>query len=119
MAAGSVDHGNDAVLWHQLINDSDRKMTKRRAIRCLERMQILSGMNHLSDPAKTQSNALRDGASVTRIVTEHKAGEIAAALHEEMHWTARATEEVWHGLRRVKACRAYDLTRWCWLGRRA
>jgi hypothetical protein len=36
-------------------------MTKRRAIRCLERMQSLSGMNHLPDPAKAQLNALRDG----------------------------------------------------------
>ncbi len=36
MAAGSVDHTNDTVLWHQLINDTNRKMTKRRAIRFLE-----------------------------------------------------------------------------------
>lgn len=100
MAAGSVDHGNDPALWHQLINDTDRKMTKRRAIRCLERMQSLSGMSHLPDPAKAQLNALRDGVSVTRILTEHKADEIAAALHEEMPWMAPATEEVWHGLRR-------------------
>lgn len=100
MAAGSVDHGNDPVLWHQLINDKDRTMTKRRAIRFLERMQSLSGMNHLPDAAKTQLNALRDGISVTNIHTEHKADEIAAALHEEMPWMAPATEEVWHGLRR-------------------
>jgi len=28
MAEGSVDHSNDPVLWHQLINDTDRKMNK-------------------------------------------------------------------------------------------
>ncbi len=69
-------------------------------IRFLERMQSLSGMNHLPDAAKTQLNALRDGVSVTHIHTEDKADEIAAALHEEMPWMAPATEEVWHGLRR-------------------
>lgn len=94
-------------------------MTKRRAIRCLERMQSLSGMNHLPGPAKAQLNALRDGVSVTRILTEHNTDEIAAALHAEMPWMAPATDEVWHGLRRsaVRACRAYDLTRSCWWDR--
>ena len=100
MAEGSVDHEDDSSLWYQLINDADRKMTKRRAIRFLERLQSLSGMSHLPDPAKTQLNALRDGVTVTQIQTEHKADEIAAALHEEMPWMAPATEEVWHGLRR-------------------
>ena len=100
IVAGSEDRGNDPALWYQLINDDDRKMTKRRAIRFLERVQSLSGMNHLTDAAKTQLNALRDGVSVTHIHTEHKADEIAAALHAEMPWMAPATEEVWHGLRR-------------------
>ena len=45
-------------------------------------------------------DAFRDGVSVTQIQTEHKADEIAAALHEEMPWMAPATEEVWLGLRR-------------------
>ena len=36
---------------------------------------------------------------MSRIETEHEADEIAAALHAEMPWMARATEEVWHGLR--------------------
>ena len=67
------------MIWYQLINDDDREMIKRRAIRFLERVQSLSGMGHLPDPAKTQLNALRDGVSVTHIHTEHKADEIAAA----------------------------------------
>lgn len=100
VAAGSEDRGDDLALWYQLINDDDRDMIKRRAIRFLERLQSLSGMGHLPDPAKTQLNALRDGVSVTHIHTEHKADEIAAALHAEMPWMAPATEEVWHGLRR-------------------
>ncbi|EET46396.1 AAA family ATPase [Thalassobium sp. R2A62] len=100
VAAGNEDRGDDPTLWYQLINDDDREMTKRRAIRFLERVQSLSGMGHLPDPAKTQLNALRDGVSVTHIHTEHKADEIAAALHAEMPWMAPATEEVWHGLRR-------------------
>ncbi len=39
------------------------------------------------------------GLPVARIVTEHEADEIAAALHAEMPWMALATEAVWHGLR--------------------
>ncbi|MEP1539178.1 MAG: AAA family ATPase [Paracoccaceae bacterium] len=100
VAAGSEDRGDDLTVWYQLINDDDRDMIKRRAIRFLERLQSLSGMGHLPDPAKTQLNALRDGVSVTHIHTEHKADEIAAALHAEMPWMGPATEEVWHGLRR-------------------
>lgn len=42
-------------------------MTKRRAAPFLEKVQSLSGMNHLTDAAKTQLNALRDGVSVTHI----------------------------------------------------
>ncbi|MEP4196947.1 MAG: hypothetical protein ABJL99_15070 [Aliishimia sp.] len=63
-AAGNKDCGDDPALWHQLINDDDRKMTKRRAIRFLERVQSSSGLSHLPDAAKTQLHALRDGVSV-------------------------------------------------------
>lgn len=75
-------------------------LLSKTPIRFLERMQSLSGMSHLPDPAKTQLNALRIGVTVTHIPTEDKADEIAAALHEEMPWMAPATEEVWHGVRR-------------------
>ncbi|SHF29770.1 hypothetical protein SAMN05444279_1261 [Ruegeria intermedia] len=56
-------------------------------------------MYHLSEETRARLTPLRGGLPVTRIVTEHEADEIAAALHAEMPWMARATEEVWHGLR--------------------
>ena len=49
IAAGNEDRGDHPALWYQLINDDDRDMIKRRAIRFLERVQSLSGMNHLPD----------------------------------------------------------------------
>jgi hypothetical protein len=48
----------------------------------------LPRMREVDDRLK---EALRDGVSVTRILTEHKADEIAAALHAEMPWMAPAT----------------------------
>ncbi|MEP1610284.1 MAG: hypothetical protein ABJL72_00005 [Roseobacter sp.] len=36
VAAGNEDRGDDPAQWYQLIDDDDREMTKRRAIRFLE-----------------------------------------------------------------------------------
>ena len=43
---------------------------------------------------------LKDSARLIRILSEHRAAEIAAALHGEMPWMAPATETVWHAMRR-------------------
>ncbi|QOL80854.1 P-loop NTPase family protein [Pseudooceanicola spongiae] len=46
---------------------------------------------------------LRDGQPIARIMTEHEADEIAAALQEEMPWMAQAKDVFSHGLR-ASAC---------------
>ncbi|WP_039019771.1 AAA family ATPase [Halocynthiibacter namhaensis] len=85
--------------WRELIERSDRLKIERRAMLYLERLTNKSGMSHLTSENKARLTPLRGGLPVSRIETEHEADEIAAALHAEMPWMARATEEVWHGLR--------------------
>ncbi len=85
--------------WRELIEKPDRLKIERRALRYLELLGNKSGMAHLNSDAKAKLAPLRGGLPVSRIETEHEADGIAAALHAEMPWMARATEEVWHGLR--------------------
>ncbi|WP_171229227.1 AAA family ATPase [Ruegeria sp. HKCCA4008] len=96
--AGKISE-DDLVNPYTLVEDQDRARIKRRAARYVERVQSSTGLYHLSEEARARLTPLRGGLPVTRIVTEHEADEIAAALHAEMPWMARATEEVWHGLR--------------------
>lgn len=41
-----------------------------------------------------------EGIAIVAIPSDHRADEIAAALHADFPWLGRATEVVWHGLRR-------------------
>lgn len=89
----------DRVYPYDLVGDADMGRIRRRAVWFLERKQLSTGMHHLSDENRVRLTSLRGGLPVARIVTEHEADEIAAALHAEMPWMALATEAVWHGLR--------------------
>ncbi len=42
---------------------------------------------------------LRNGCVPIELETEHRADEIASALHTEMPWMAPATERVWQDMR--------------------
>ncbi|SNR48408.1 AAA family ATPase [Puniceibacterium sediminis] len=84
---------------YDLITDVDTIRIKRRAMRYLERLHNSTGTQHLPQRDEALLTPLRGGLPVARIVTEHEADEIAAALHAEMPWMAPATEVVWHGLR--------------------
>lgn len=84
---------------YDLITDADTARIRRRAIRYLERLHASTGTQHLPERDAALLTPLRDGLRVARIVTEHEADEIAAALYAEMPWMAPATEVVWHGLR--------------------
>lgn len=86
---------DDAVARHELLDDNDRSNIKRY----VERVEASSGMQHLSAENRVRLGPLQGGLPIARVETEHEADEIASALHTEMPWMARATEEVWHGLR--------------------
>ncbi|GAA4227501.1 hypothetical protein GGQ68_004363 [Sagittula marina] len=84
---------------YDLITDADTARIRRRAMRYLERLHSSTGIQHLQERDAALLTPLRGGLPIARIVTEHEADEIAAALHAEMPWMAPATEVVWHGLR--------------------
>ena len=90
---------DDCLDDYELVESADLSRIKRRAIKLLERMHSATGMYHLSDQDKARLTPLRDGLPISRIVTEHEADEIAAALHAESPWMAPATEVIWRGLR--------------------
>ena len=98
LTAGRISE-DDLTSVHELIRDSDRARIKRRAMCYLDRVRSATGMYHLSEETRAQLTPLRGGLPVTHVPSEHEADEIAAALHAEMPWMGRATEEVWHGLR--------------------
>ena len=81
------------------ISSADAGKIKRRAILYLERLRSSTGIEHLSQRDQAMLASLQTGLSIARIVSEHEADEIAAALHAEMPWMAPATNVVWHGLR--------------------
>ena len=90
---------DDLKMSFAMLEDADRTRIRRRALTYRDRLQAPTGMSHLSEENRTRLTALRGGLPVARVATEHEADEIAAALHAEMPWMGRATEEVWHGLR--------------------
>ncbi|HBS48768.1 MAG TPA: peptidase [Rhodobacteraceae bacterium] len=90
---------DDLKMSFEMLEDADRTRIRRRALTYRDRLQAPTGMSHLSEENRTRLTALRGGLPVARVATEHEADEIAAALHAEMPWMGRATEEVWHGLR--------------------
>lgn len=78
-------------------HDGDK--IRRRAAVLADRRLRASGMAHLGREARETLAGLEHGVRMERLTSEHRADEIAAALHEEMPWMARATEIAWHALR--------------------
>ncbi|MDF3605793.1 AAA family ATPase [Paracoccus sp. DMF-8] len=78
----------------------DEERIKRRVRRIPELRKAASGLEHLKRDDRERLEVLKDGARLIRIPGEHRADEIAAALHEDMPWMAPATELVWHAMRR-------------------
>lgn len=98
-----AEDGCDALpdrFWRIELSDNDRERIQRRARRILERRKAASGLEHLKSDDRARLEVLKDGARLIRIPSEHRADEIAAALHEDMPWMAPVTEVVWHAMRR-------------------
>ncbi|MEL6467991.1 MAG: AAA family ATPase [Pseudomonadota bacterium] len=90
---------DDLKMSFEMLEEVDRTRIRRRAVTYRDRLQASTGMSHLSEENRTRLSTLRGGLPVAKVATEHEADEIAAALHAEMPWMGRATEEVWHVLR--------------------
>ncbi len=80
--------------------DRDHLRVKRRADALAERRRKANGLDHLKEPERDRLKALLGEVPAAVMPSEHRADEIAAALHEEMPWMAPATEAAWHALRR-------------------
>ena len=81
------------------VSHIDRNRIKRRVETLIQRRQGATGLAHLRKEDRERLAALQHGATLIQIGSEHRADEIASALHDEMPWLAPATEHVWHGMR--------------------
>jgi hypothetical protein len=87
----------------ELFGDSlptkDKLKIANRAMSYVERQDAATGMQHLKTDDRTVLRRLKDGATISRVPTEHDADVLAATLHEEMPWMGPATEHIWHAMR--------------------
>lgn len=74
---------------------------KRRAKCLAERVFQQAPTSRMKPDDRQRLDALRYGADLVVLTSEHRADEIAAELHTDFPWMAPATELLWHGLRRA------------------
>lgn len=82
-----------------MLEDFDRVKIKQRTEAYLSAVARKSGMGHLDKDDRKKLEVFRHGAELKPVETEHRADEIASALHAEMPWMAEATERVWQDMR--------------------
>ncbi|EEB84675.1 AAA family ATPase [Roseobacter sp. GAI101] len=81
------------------LSEADNDKIERRAHAYVGALGRRSGMSHLQRKDKEWLDALSNGCVLHRVETEHRADEIASALHTEMPWMAPATERIWQDMR--------------------
>ncbi|WP_121633353.1 AAA family ATPase [Tropicibacter alexandrii] len=79
----------------------DKSRIEARARRFVAARRRSMGLGHLREDERRAVMGLMPDVAAVTIPTEHRADEIAAAIHEEMPWMARSTEHAWHALRRA------------------
>ena len=79
-------------------NQEQTARMRRRAHRLLDIRERASGMGHLGQTERKRLSGLRGGVRLVQLESEHRADEIAAALHAEMPWMDGATSFVWDAL---------------------
>ena len=82
------------------LSEKDCLRIARRAGALARRRHKANGLGHLRDGERDRLQGLLGEVPAAAMPSEHRADEIAAALHEEMPWMAPATEAAWHALRR-------------------
>lgn len=99
-AEGEFDDDAERLEGLHLVSRGDLDRIEQRVSRLLKRRKAASGLAHLNQKDRDQLEVLKDGAMLIGVPSEHRADELAAALHAEMPWMAPATEIVWHAMRR-------------------
>lgn len=82
------------------LSPQDRERIGRRAKCIIAGRQATNVLRHLKREDQVRLEVLRDGVRLIAIPSEHRADELAAALHADMPWMAPATEIVWQAMRR-------------------
>ncbi len=95
----------DELRWNEdliAVRVSEKDCTKvaRRARRVVQARKKVSGLSHLATDDRRALEALRNGAELVQIENEHRADEIASAIHAEMPWMTMATDFLWKAMRR-------------------
>ena len=83
-----------------LVDYEDNLRIFRHAQKLVERRHRANGLQHLSNAERERLRRLLGEVPAVTLAREHRADEIAAALHEDMPWMAPATEAAWDALRR-------------------
>lgn len=99
------DGALNELQWRLLLDDievpwSDCKKIEHRADVISRCHDARNGVSHLKPAELEKLGVLRDGVQLAAISSEHRADELAAALHVEFPWMAPATEVVWRAMRR-------------------
>ena len=81
------------------ISDRDRRNIQRKIAAYKDAVSRRSGMGHLADKDRQRLEVFRHGTELVQVVSEHRADEIASAIHSEMPWMAAATEMIWQDMR--------------------
>jgi hypothetical protein len=79
----------------------DKNRILERARRLAERRATASGTSHLKKEEVARLAPVVAGIQLVMAKDEHWADEVAAAIHDDMPWMAKASEYAWHGLRRA------------------
>lgn len=112
----------DELRWNEdliamPLSEKDRNKVLRRARRVMGARAKASGLSHLSSDDRRALEAFRGGADLVGIASEHRADEIAAAIHAEMPWMAAATDFLWKAMRRsVRVGLSVSLVESCSIG---
>jgi hypothetical protein len=81
------------------LSEEDRAKIERRTQKYLRTVANQSGLAHLDRKDRARLEVFRNGAMLMPVETEHRADEIASAIHTAMPWMAPATDRLWRDMR--------------------
>ncbi|WP_096785924.1 AAA family ATPase [Rhodobacter sp. CZR27] len=85
---------------HVALSRDVRQRIARRAACIAARADRLSPLHRLKREQRERFEGLRNGVDLVALASEHRADEIAAALHAEFPWMGPANEAILHEMRR-------------------
>ena len=90
----------EAITRHIEIPWKKSQRIARRAASISACASQRSPLGRMKTEDRKRLDVLHNGVELVALPSEHRADEIAAELHDGFPWLGRATEEIWHSLRR-------------------